>query len=694
MPEMPEPAAARLVSIPPERQAMLNDVFIRRGRYIDPERRNEVLVNEGFALAHKLEPGGTLTALINGRKRQLEIAGIALSPEFLYTIRPGDIMPDDRRYAVIWMNRDELASAFDMSGGFNDAAVSLMPGASGKDVIARIDRLLERYGGLGAVPRSLQLSHWYLNNELSQLQNFGTMIPVIFLAVSAFLLHVVLGRIVSVQREQIAALKALGYTNFEIGLHYYQWGAAVALIGIGIGLASGIWLASSLVHIYNDYFRFPLLEFHIAPHIVATATLVSMATAMLGTRGAVRSAVTLPPAEAMRPQAPTHYRVSLVERMGLGPWLSPSTRMIVRNISRRPIRSVLSTIGIAFGAAMVIMGMFFLDAMTYSMDIQFNVAERQDLTVNFTEPVSPRAFHEIAGMPGVMNVEPLRSLPVKLRFGSRSRQTAITGLVQGADLNRAIDAKLRPLTIPPDGVVLSTKMAEILGASAGDRLELDVLEGERPHKEVVVSAVSEEFMGTSVYMEIDSLHRLMREGETLSGAYMQVDADSLNSIYSRLKAVPAVAGVALKQAAIQSFKDTIQQNMAVMIFFNQIFSSIIAFGVIYNAARISLSERSWELASLRVMGFTKGEISRILLGEFALLTAAAIPLGLLIGYGLAALTVATVGDTELYRIPLVINASTYAAAAAGVLASALISGLVVRRRLHHLDLVGVLKTRE
>jgi putative ABC transport system permease protein len=694
IPDMTEPAMGRLVSIPAQRQPMLNDIFIRRGRYIDPERRSEILVNEGFALAHQLAPGDTISAVINGRLRRLEIAGIALSPEYVYTIRPGEIVPDDRRYGILWMNRDELAAAFDMSGGFNDVALSLMPGVSEKDVIAALDRLLDRYGGLGATSRSLQLSNWYLNNELTQLQNFGTVIPIIFLAVAAFLLNVVLGRIVSVQREQIAALKALGYTNTEVGVHYYQWGIAVAFLGIAIGLASGIWLASSLVRIYNNFFRFPVLEFRIAPHILATAILVSIVTALLGTRGAVRRAVKLPPAEAMRPQAPAHYRVSLIERMGLGAWLSPTTRMIVRNISRRPFRSALSTIGIAFGGAMVVMGMFFLDAMTYSMDIQFNVAQRQDLTVAFVEPVSSRAFYELTKLDGVMAAEPLRSVPVRLRFGQRSRQTAITGLEDNADLNRVIDSRLRPVTIPPDGIVLSTKMAEILGAAAGDRVEMDVLEGERPHREVVVAAVAEEFMGASVYMNIDSLHRLMRESRTLSGAFMQVDESQLDNIYARLKAIPAVAAVALKQATIRSFKQTIEQNLAVMIFFNQIFSSIIAFGVIYNAARISLSERNWELASLRVMGFTRGEIAHILLGEFAVLTVIAIPLGLAIGYVLAALTVATVGDTELYRIPLVIAPSTYGAAAASVIAAAVISGLVVRRRLNNLDLVAVLKTRE
>ncbi len=691
---MSEPAVGRLVSIPPRRRAMLNDVFIRRGRYIDPNHSNEVLISEGFALAHGFEPGDTLRAVINGRRRELEIVGLALSPEFVYTIRQSDIMPDDERYGIIWMERRELAAAFDMEGGFNDVALRLMSGTNEEDVIMRLDQMLERYGGLGAIPRSLQLSHWYLDNELTQLESFGTLVPIIFLAVAAFLLNVVLNRIIAVQREQVAALKALGYSNFEVGLHYYKWSLIVALIGVMLGLASGVWLASSLVGLYNEFFRFPLLEFEISPNIIAVATLVSLGAALLGARGAVQRAVKLPPAEAMRPQAPARYRVSLIERTVIGRWISPSTRMIFRNLSRRPLRAALSTVGIAFGAAMMIVGMFFLDAMQAAMEVQFSVAERQDLTVTFVEPASPGALYELASLEGVMHLEPLRIVPARLRFGHRSRQTAITGLASGVSLHRIIDSDLDVVNLPPEGIVLSTKLGEILGAEAGDMLTVEVLEGARPVREIVVSELVDEFLGTAAYMDLGALHRMMREGRVLSGAFLDVDGSRLDELYRRFKLTPSVVGVTLKDAAIRSFKDTVEANMAVLIFFNQIFSSIIAFGVIYNAARISLSERSWELASLRVMGFTKGEISYILLGEFGVLTAIAIPLGMAIGYALAALTVYSVGDTELYRIPLFVAPATYGMAVLGVVVAALVSSLVVGRRLGRLDLVGVLKTRE
>ena len=693
IPGMAEPAVAQFVSIPSQRRTMLNDVFIRRGRYIDPNRRNEVLVNEGFALAHGLEPGDSIAAVVNGTRRNFAIAGVALSPEFVYIIRPGNIVPDNEHHGVVWMNERDLAAAFDMEGAFNDVVLRLMPGASRDDVIAALDGMLERYGGRGAIPRDIQLSHWFLTNELSQLQSFGTIVPIIFLAVAAFLLNVVLGRIVTLEREQIAMLKALGYSNLEIGLHYYLWAVAVAVTGIAIGIGCGAWLASEMVNIYNDFFRFPILEFRISPSTVAAAVAVSMASALLGARGAVRRAVRLPPAEAMRPQTPAQYTVSLIERLGLGSLLSPPTRIIVRNLTRRPFQTLLSIVGIAFGAAMVVEGSFFIDAMNTIMATEFNVAQRQDLTVTFVEPRSAAAMYEVVSLDGVMNVEPMRAVPVRLRFGHRSRHTSITGLAANPDLMRVVHAGRSAISFPPGGLVLSRQMSRIIGASEGDNVTVEVLEGSRPTHDVTVARVVNDYLGAFVYMEIDTLNDLMRESRVVSGAVVQVDPLRLDAIYDRLKNTPSVASVALKEAAVEGFRETLQQNVGIVIFFNQLFASVIVFGVIYNAARISLSERVWELASLRVLGFTKGEIDYVLLGEFALLTTAAIPAGLLLGYGLAWLTVETIGTTELYRVPLVVGDNTYVRATISVLVATLVSSAVVRRRLHRLDLTGVLKSR-
>jgi putative ABC transport system permease protein len=690
---MQEPAIGRLVSVPVPRRPMLNDLFLRRGRYIEEGRPDEVLANEGFALAHGLRPGDTLRAIINGRRRTLRVVGIALSPEYVYTIRPGEVIPDPERFGVLWMERQALGAAFDMEGGFNDVALALEPGASVPAVLAALDAILRPYGALGAIPRELQISNWSLTNELAQLRGFGLVVPIIFLAISSFLLNVALTRIVSVQREQIAALKALGYSNGQIGLHYMKWGMVIGIAGAVAGIAGGAWMGSAMVGLYNEYFRFPLLLYRLPPWVILAAIAVSLGASILGALGAVRRAVGLPPAEAMRPEPPARYRASAIERLGLGALLGPASRMVVRNLERQPVRALTSIVGIALSAAMLVLGMFFLDAIDEMMRIQFEVIQRQDLTVAFVEPRSRAAYFELERLPGVMAVEPMRNVPVRLRAGHRSRQLAIVGLEPSPSLQRVVNTSGEPVTLPPEGLVLSRALGELLGVSAGDTIQVEVLEGRRRTERVPIVALVDEYLGLSAYMTMDALHGLAMESATLSGGYLLVDRAREDALYRRLKAIPAVASVALKRAAVESFEKTMGETMGVMIFFNVMFAGTIAFGVVYNAARVSLSERSRELASLRVLGFTRREISAILLGELAVVTVLAIPAGLGIGYALAAAVVASF-ETEMYRFPVIVSPRTYAIASAVTVVAAAASGLIVRRRLDRLDLVEVLKTRE
>ncbi len=694
IPDMTEPASGRLVSLP--RGGMrprLNDVFLRHGRWIDPARPDEVLASEAFVLAHGFVPGDRIAAVINGRRRYLQIVGVGLSPEYVYSIRPGELIPDDRRFGIFWMDERALGAAFDMEGGFDDVALALAPGASPTEAIAGLDRLLAPYGGLGAIPRALQISHWTLDNELRQLQNFGFIIPVIFLGVAAFLLNVALTRALAIQRPQIAALKALGYSNGELAWHYVKWALLIASLGALLGIAVGSWLGSAMISLYNQYFRFPILYYRLSPGVAMGAALVSLVAGALGAFGAVRRAVRVPPAEAMRPEPPARYRTSLVERAWLRRRIANASRMVLRNLERQPFRTLASVVGIAFAVAILVVGLFFIDAMNLLMEMQFAVAQRQDVNVTFTEPVSARALHEIESLPGVIRAEPSRSVPARIQVGYRSRQVAVVGLPAAPDLNRVVDRSGRIVTLPLDGLVLSKTLANILGVKTGDVIRLEVLEGERPIRDVVIADLVDEYMGLSVYMHIDALHRLMREGDTLSGAYLEIDSALEDALFKRLKTTPAVAGVATTRAALESFRKTMAQNMSIMTTMNIVFAAIIAFGVVYNAARISLSERSRELASLRVLGFTIAEISSILLGELAIVTLAALPLGAVIGYGLARWIV-NAFDNEVYRFPFIVTPQSVALASLTVIVAAVVSGLVVRRRLDRLDLVGVLKTRE
>ncbi|MEM8679707.1 MAG: FtsX-like permease family protein, partial [Planctomycetota bacterium] len=511
--------------------------------------------------------------------------------------------------------------------------------------------------------------------------------------VAAFLLNVVITRQINTQREQIAALKAFGYGKWAIASHYLKMVILIPCVGTLIGTLVGSWMGHGLTQMYAQFYRFPVFTFQPAFSVIMLALGLSTLAGVIGTLAAVRRAVQLAPAEAMRPEPPPDYKPTLVERWGLAEWLPQTTRMILRNLERRPIKAVFSILGIGMAVSVLILGSFMLDAVTYIMDFQFRIQQRQDLVVSFVEPSSSRSIHEVTHLPGVRRVEAFRGIPVRLRFKHRHKRTSILGLVAQPTLYRVLDDRERVFAIPAEGLVLSHKLGELLGVQVGDLVTVEVQEGERPVREVMVAGLVREFSGLNAYMSLPAMHRLMSEGDVASGAYVTVDERDLDELYLTLKNTPRVAGVSIKGAMISSFEDTVAENLLRMRFFNMLFATIIAFGVVYNGARISLAERTRELSTLRVIGFTRAEISGILLGELVILTLLGIPLGLLLGYLFAAWAVTGL-DTEIYRIPLVVAPRTFAYAAVTVLVATAMSGLIVRRRLDELDLVSVLKSKE
>lgn len=693
VPGLQEPATGRLIAIPEQPHPMLNDLYLRRGRYITPGRRDEVLVSEAFATANRLEIGDTLGAVINGRWERLRLVGIALSPEYVYELSGFGAFPDNKRFGVLWMGRPALAAAFSMEGAFNAVALTLLRGAQELEVIYHLDRLLERYGGRGAYGRYEQVSHRFLTDEMTNLRANATIAPTLFLGIAAFLLHVVLSRLISTQRDQIAILKAFGYSNAAIGWHYLQFVWLIVALGALLGTGLGVWWGAEFTRSYGHFFRFPVLHYEARPALLFLALGISAGAAMLGALMAVRRAIALPPAEAMRPEPPARFQRTILERLGLQRLLSPVGRMILRNLERKPLQTLLAVLGIAMAVSILILGFYFEDALQYLMEVHFRQAQREDVSVIFREPRPARAQYEVAQLPGVLRAEPFRTVAARLRFGHRTHRTALTGLSGQGELRRILDRDMRQLPVPPDGVVLTAKLAEILGITPGHVLTVEVLEGARPRLQVGVVGVVDELIGASVYLDIATLNRLMHEGETISGAYLAVDPHQTLALYTLLKRLPAVAGASFRSTMLASFEQTVVENLRMFVRIMVLFACVITVSVVYNAARIALSERGWELASLRVLGFTRREVAVILLGEQAVLTLAAIPLGFLLGYWFCTL-MPLAYDSELFRMPVVVAPSTYAVAFLIVTGAALLAGLLVRRRLDHLDLIGVLKTRE
>lgn len=693
VPGFDDPVRGEVVSIPDGSQPLLNRLYVREGRLPISGRSDEVAISEAFAEAHNLHPGDRLQGIIRGNLEGLTISGIVLSPEFVYQVGPSDILPDYERYAVLWMNRRALASAFAMDGAFNNAVFTVQTGVEDERVIEAVDRILNQYGGLGAYAREDQVSHRFLSDELDQLQVMATVLPTIFLGVATFLLHVLMGRIIRTQREQIAVIKAFGYRNGEIAVHYGQLTGLIVLVGSVAGVVLGAWAASGLAGLYLEYYRFPELVSRVQPRNVILAVAVASGAPAFGTFSAVRGAVRLPPAEAMRPPAPERYRRSLIEKTLLGRILSQPSRIILRNLLRHPLKASLSVVGIGLSGALLLIGGYQFSAVDHMIDTQYRRVLGMDLDIALTEPTSESAAGVLRHVPGVVYVEGYRSVPVRLVKGVREYRTAILGMEARPELRRVFDRQGGAVTLPPEGLFLTAYLADYLGVAAGESLEVEVLEGHRETFDVPLAGVVDEPIGVSAYMERRALNRMMGEGPAISGAWLLRDKTEEDVLFERLWEMPRVAGIGLIAQAEGNIRDYMDETILVFMGILLLLAGSIAFAVIYNNARITLAERAHELATLRVLGFTQGEVSWILTGEIGLLTLVSIPIGWGVGTFFALILNRALA-TDIFRIPFIMTKEIYAFSAGGILVSSLLVGLLTIRRLRRLDMVSALKAMD
>lgn len=693
MPGLDLPLQARAVSLPDFGEPRLNDIYLSAGRRLDSDRSNEILLLQGFANAHGLRPGDSLSATMNGARRTFRIVGLAQSPEFLYTTAPGELAPDDSRFGVIWMSRTALAAAYDMGGAFNQALLSIGRGTEPAAVLDAADRLLDPYGGLGAYRLEDHESNRFVSEEISGLRAMSTTVPPIFLTVAAFLLYIVVSRMVQAEREQIGLMKAFGYTNAEIGGHYLKLILAIAAGGALAGCLAGIAAGRALIGFYLEYFKFPFLVFQLDPGSFVIGFSVSVLAASAGGLIVLRGVFALTPAIAMRPPAPPDY--SRAGRFGrsLNRLLDQPSRMVLRRLTRQPGRMAGAVIGIAAAMALSVGMMSILSGFDRTLALTFSVVDRSDVTVTFTQAMAGKTILELRRMPGVIEAEPVRIVPVILRNGLNTYRGAINGLVAQPRLKRAVDRETETIPMRREGVILAAALAGILDIAPGETLIVEVREGRRPVLEIPVIGIAETLLGSPAYMDLEALNRVLREPGRVSGAYLRVDMAQSESVFHRLTDLPAVAGVSLKADARNALQKMMDSGAGAMRYILAAIAAIITFGVVYNSARIAYAERARDLASLRVIGFTRGEVAFVLLGELAAVTLIALPIGAILGYYLS-FAIAAGFSSDLYQIPAVFTPESYGWVALAVIAAAAASGWLVKRDNDRADLISALKTRE
>ncbi len=690
---MREPASGIAISLPPGNDPAVNALYLRDGRLPEMTRANEVAISAGFAEAHGFGVGSRFTGQFGSAKVTLTVVGIALSPEYVYAVGPGDMMPDNRHFGVVWMPEETLAALYDLDGAFNALSLMLLPGTSRAAVIDEIDRLLEPYGGTGAIERKDQLSNAFIDSELTQLRGMAVLIPPVFLLVSAFLINMILSRLVALEREQIGLLKALGYGRTAVVWHYLKLVLVVAVIGIVLGSGVGTWLGRGMTVMYARFYSFPFLIFRSSPDMYLIAAGVTVAAAALGAFQASRAVFNLPPAVAMRPPAPSSYRQlfnGAFERTAL---FSQLTTMAIRHLLRRPVRAGLTALGISFAVGLVVMALGMFSSIAFVMDTVFFRTNREDATLVFSDSLPETVMASVRRLPGVLAAEPYHALPARISNGHLSRQLSITGKPQSPDLSRVLDADLRPVDLPESGLALGDAAARLLDVRVGDVVRVEFLTDARRAVEVPVTQIIQSYLGLAAFADIDALARMAGTGPRVAGAHLAIDPAQLDALYAAVKETPEIAAIALQAVSRDRFQETIEENISLMLGVFMTLAIIIAFGVVYNSARIQLSERARELATLRVLGFGRGEVSGVLFIETGVVVALAQPLGWALGALIANVVVAGMA-TDLFRMTVVFEPSNFATASLIVVGAALVSALIVRRRVDRLDLVRVLKTRE
>jgi len=687
-----EPASGLLVSIPDRPGHGVNDLYVRRGRHVEPGRADEVMVSEAFADKNHLEPGDSIPATVAGRRTSLRIVGIALSPEFVMPIEPGAAASDDRRFGILWIARAQLEAMLDMNRSFNEVALLLAPGSDEAGVIAGVDRILAPYGGAGAYGRRTQTSHVMLEEHIAQLRGLTILVPSIFLLVAAFLVNVVLARLIATQREQIGMLKAFGYSNARVAIHYLELTLAIVVLGAVLGIPIGAWLGRLMAVFYAQFFRFPALVFELEPAVAAGGAAVAVLAALAGALGTLRRVVAMPPIVAMTPEVPA-FRRTLLDRLEITPVLSSAARMVVRNLTKRPLRSGLASAGMALAIAVVVVGGSSADGFHRMRDVQFEGAQREDLGVALRHPRALGTVHDFRALPGVLEAEPYRAVPARLSGRGRYEDIALYGLPEGGVLRNVVDNDLRRVTRLDAGVILTAWTARRLGLAPGDLLAIEIRDNRRRQVQVRLEGLVDNPLGQAAYMELGALGRLLGEPQTYSHVSLRIDPSLAPAVYDRLEHAPQTMAIGIRRSTLASFRSMSEASLDFIRAIVLVFATIIAFGVVYNTARIALAERGRELATLRVLGFTRGEVSGIMLGEIAILAAPAIPLGLALGYLLTGAVAAATTGSRMH-IPWIVSAPTYGFAIAVFAVSALVSALVVRRRIDRLDLIEVLKARE
>lgn len=694
--QVDHPVSGRLLSLPEQRQSVINGFVLRRGSYFTGESQREVIIDEAFADEHQLDPGDTLELLLNGRLELLSIVGTASSSEFTYLIGPGSLIPDPRTYGVFYVQQEFAESLYDFEGACNEVIGTVAPETDVTRLLIDIEERLDDYGVAAVVPLKDQVSHFMLVNEIVMGRKMAVTLSSIFLLVSALILNILMTRFVEQQRTIVGTLKAIGVRQSRITLHYMSFGLAVGFAGSLLGCLAGNAMAGGLTSVYSQYYSFPVLEHEWSLRYSLEGTLIGMLASLSGCWRGVRAVARLHPAEAMRPAAPRRGHHILLERAPVI-WtrLGFESQLVLRDLFRYRARTLAGLFASTMGAAMLLTALYYRDSLIHLVKFQYELVDRSDYQLVLRDETPGEVLDEIRQLPGVNHVEPSLAVACRLVNGHRSRRVSIIGIPADSQLNIPRTRAGIRIPIPESGLILDQRIADSLGLELGDPITMIPVRGDRTPRKTTLAQITHGYLGTTIYAQIDELNRLIHEQQTLNLVLVKSDpaVDINRQFKQELKTLPALQALNDTRQARQNLEFEIIRNLNVMTWWLIFFSGLIFFGSIINSTLVTLSERAREIATLRVVGYQMQDVGRLFLREILWINLTGSLLGLPVGYALSAVS-AEAFSSDLFRMPLKIEWTTWLLTPTLSLVFCLLSHQIVERRLKHMDWRSALMIKE
>ncbi len=694
---VPVPLNGLVMSLPDEREPIINDIVIQSGGYFTDRRMEEVIVNSAFARAHGIHPGQKIHLLLNNRRQELAVVGTAISSEFVYLVSPGSIAPDPEHFGVFYIKRTYAEEVFDFDGACNQIVGLLDPAHKERpnEALRQMETLLEPYGVATSYGLKTQTSNQFLSDEIRGLGVFSTIMPSIFLAVAALVLNVLMVRLIDQQRTIIGTLKALGYYDAQIFAHYTKFAMALGLFAAAIGLAMGYGMSFLVTNVYKMFYEFPDLENRVFPGTYAGGVAVALVCALVGSLHAAWLALRLSPAEAMRPKPPVQGGAIWLEHFpGLWQRFSFGWRLVLRNVFRNRLRTAVGIFATAMGAGLLMCGFVLTSAIAYLINFQFELVTRSDVDLRFKDEQGRSALLEAEHLPGIEFVEPQFDVSCTFINGPNRRRGAISGLVPNSRLTIPRDVEGRPIRIPRYGLAMSRKLSKLLEIKRGDLVTVLPTVGRREELHVPVTELSDSYIGMAVYADIDYLGRLMGEEFALTGVQLALDGgtQARASLYRELKQLPAVQSVNVRADMIHNM-ETIVETQRIFIALVVLFAGVIFFSSLLNSSLVSLAERRREVATFRVLGYNEWQVGGLFLRESMVINSLGTLLGLPVGYSLAWI-LSRVYDTEMFRFPVTSPPWVWYGTVVAAVVFAVVAHAVVQRSINHLDWLDASKTME